>query len=109
MLLSLRLSNFAVIEEAEVAFGPGLTVLTGETGAGKSMLIDALALLSGARADGETVRSGAEEAVVEVHDAAQPTGVDGGHARARAGDDNRFPFKAHRCNPALMCGRGPGD
>ncbi len=65
MLLSLRLSNFAVIEEAEVAFGPGLTVLTGETGAGKSMLIDALALLSGARADGQTVRSGAEEAVVE--------------------------------------------
>ncbi|MBS1149754.1 MAG: recN, partial [Myxococcaceae bacterium] len=65
MLLSLRLSNFAVIEEAEVAFGPGLTVLTGETGAGKSMLIDALALLSGARGDAETVRSGAEEAVVE--------------------------------------------
>ncbi len=65
MLLSLRLSNFAVIEEAEVAFGPGLTVLTGETGAGKSMLIDALALLSGARADGDVVRSGADEAVVE--------------------------------------------
>ncbi len=65
MLLSLRLSNFAVIEEAEVGFGPGLTVLTGETGAGKSMLIDALALLSGARADAQTVRSGAEEAVVE--------------------------------------------
>ncbi len=65
MLLSLRLSNFAVIEEAEVAFGPGLTVLTGETGAGKSMLIDALALLSGARADGEAVRAGADEAVVE--------------------------------------------
>ena len=65
MLLSLRLSNFAVIEEAEVGFGPGLTVLTGETGAGKSMLIDALSLLSGARADPETVRSGAEEAVVE--------------------------------------------
>ena len=65
MLLSLRLSNFAVIEEAEVAFGPGLTVLTGETGAGKSILIDALSLLSGARADGETVRTGAEEAVVE--------------------------------------------
>lgn len=65
MLLSLRLSNFAVIEEAEVAFGPGLTVLTGETGAGKSMLIDALSLLSGARADAETVRSGADEAVIE--------------------------------------------
>ncbi len=65
MLMSLRLSNFAVIEEAEVAFGPGLTVLTGETGAGKSILIDALALLSGARGDAEAVRAGAEEAVVE--------------------------------------------
>ncbi len=65
MLQSLRLSNFAVIEEAEVAFGPGLTVLTGETGAGKSILIDALSLLSGARGDPETVRSGAEEAVIE--------------------------------------------
>lgn len=65
MLLSLRLSSFAVIEEAEVAFGPGLTVLTGETGAGKSILLDALSLLAGTRGDGEAVRAGAEEAVVE--------------------------------------------
>lgn len=66
MLTSLRLSNFAVIEEAEVSFGPGLTVLTGETGAGKSILIDALGLLIGARAEVEVIRAGAEEAVVEA-------------------------------------------
>lgn len=65
MLTTLRLSNFAVIEEAEVAFGPGLTVLTGETGAGKSILIDALGLLVGARAGAEVIRAGADEAAVE--------------------------------------------
>lgn len=65
MLVSLRLKNFAVIEEAEVSFGPGLTVLTGETGAGKSILIDALGLLVGGRAEAEVIRAGAEEAVLE--------------------------------------------
>lgn len=65
MLLSLRLTNFAVMEEVEVAFGSGLTVLTGETGAGKSILIDALGLLVGGRAEAEVVRTGAEEAVIE--------------------------------------------
>ncbi len=65
MLTSLRLSNFAVMEEVEVAFGPGLTVLTGETGAGKSILMDALGLLLGGRAEAEVVRAGAEEAVIE--------------------------------------------
>jgi len=66
MVTSLRLSNFAVIEEAEVSFGPGLTVLTGETGAGKSILIDALGLLVGGRADPEVIRAGADEAGVEA-------------------------------------------
>lgn len=66
MLTSLRLSNFAVIEEAEVQFGPGLTVLTGETGAGKSIVIDALGLLIGARAEAEVIRAGADEARVEA-------------------------------------------
>lgn len=65
MLQTLRLKNFAVVEEAEVSFGAGLTVLTGETGAGKSILIDALALLAGGRAGGDVIRAGAEEASVE--------------------------------------------
>ncbi len=66
MLLALRIENFTVVEEVEVVFGPGLTVLTGETGAGKSILVDALGLLLGARADADCVRSGADEAVVEA-------------------------------------------
>ncbi len=65
MLLALRITNFAVIESAEVEFGRGLTVLTGETGAGKSILVDALSLLLGGRADPELIRSGCEEASVE--------------------------------------------
>ena len=65
MLVSLRLTNFAVMEEVEVAFGPGLTVLTGETGAGKSILIDALSLLAGGRAEADVVRSGVEETTLE--------------------------------------------
>jgi DNA repair protein RecN (Recombination protein N) len=66
MLLGLRIQNFTVVDEVEVAFGPGLTVLTGETGAGKSILVDALGLLLGARADASVVRAGEEEAVVEA-------------------------------------------
>ena len=66
MLLALRIENFTVVEEVEVGFGPGLTVLTGETGAGKSILVDALGLLLGARADADCVRTGADEAVVEA-------------------------------------------
>jgi DNA repair protein RecN (Recombination protein N) len=66
MLLGLRIQNFTVVDEVEVAFGAGLTVLTGETGAGKSILVDALGLLLGARADASVVRAGAEEASVEA-------------------------------------------
>ena len=64
MLLELRAENYAVIDHATASFGPGLNLLTGETGAGKSILIDALALLLGGKASSDVVRHGAEKAVV---------------------------------------------
>ena len=64
MLLELRAENYAVIDRATAQFGLGLNLLTGETGAGKSILIDALALLLGGKASADFVRHGAEKAVV---------------------------------------------
>ena len=67
MLRELRVRNLAVIESLTVPFGPGLNVLTGETGAGKSILVDALTLLLGERAQpAETIRTGAETATIEA-------------------------------------------
>jgi DNA repair protein RecN (Recombination protein N) len=65
MLIELRIENFAVIERLSVALEPGLNVLTGETGAGKSIIVGALSLLLGERASSEAVRTGASRAVVE--------------------------------------------
>jgi len=62
MLRTLYVKDFAIVDEAEVAFGPGMTVVTGETGAGKSLLVDALLLLSGGRADATLVRHGCARA-----------------------------------------------
>ena len=64
MLLELRAENYAVIDRTVATFGPGLNLLTGETGAGKSILIDALVLLLGGRASADFVRHGEEKAVV---------------------------------------------
>ena len=62
MLVSLQVRNFAIIDQAEVEFAPGMTVLTGETGAGKSILVDALGLVLGERGGTGLVRSGADRA-----------------------------------------------
>ena len=64
MLLELRLENYAVIDHLAVEFAPGLNLLTGETGAGKSILIDALALLMGDKASPEIIRFGTDRAVI---------------------------------------------
>jgi DNA repair protein RecN (Recombination protein N) len=66
VLRELRVENYAVIDNLAVEFAPGLNVLTGETGAGKSILIDALALLLGEKSSAEMVRHGAEKAVVSA-------------------------------------------
>jgi DNA repair protein RecN (Recombination protein N) len=66
VLTELRLENYAVIDNLAVDFGSGLNLLTGETGAGKSILIDALALLLGEKASTEVIRSGADRAVISA-------------------------------------------
>jgi DNA repair protein RecN (Recombination protein N) len=64
MLLELRAENYAVIDRAVASFGPGLNLMTGETGAGKSILIDALEMLLGGKASSDVVRHGEEKAIV---------------------------------------------
>ena len=66
MLLELRVENYAVIDNVAVEFAPGLNLLTGETGAGKSILIDALALLLGDKASTDAIRHGTDKAVVSA-------------------------------------------
>jgi DNA repair protein RecN (Recombination protein N) len=65
VLLRLTLGEFVIVEKAEIEFGPGLNALTGETGAGKSILVDAIGLLAGSRGSTEWIRRGAERLVVE--------------------------------------------
>jgi DNA repair protein RecN (Recombination protein N) len=66
MLTAMRIKDLAIIEDLEVEFGPNFTILTGETGAGKSILVDALTMTLGARAVSELIRSGAKSAEVEA-------------------------------------------
>ena len=65
MLVELRVRDLGVIEDVSLQLGPGMTALTGETGAGKTLLVEALELLLGSRADSTLVRAGATEAFVE--------------------------------------------
>ena len=66
MLLELRIKNFAIIESLDLTFGPGLNIFTGETGAGKSIIMDAIAIVLGDRATNDLVRTSADEASVEA-------------------------------------------
>ena len=66
MLRLLRVRNFALIDELELEFDRGFNLLSGETGAGKSLVVDALALLAGAKASANTIRSGENRAIVEA-------------------------------------------
>lgn len=97
MLVELRVNGLGIIDELHLLLGPGLTAVTGETGSGKTLLVDALDLLLGGRADGERVRAGATEARVEGR-FVDPTGneivltrvLPAGGARSRAYVDGRI-------------------
>src|SRR5437016_13751318 len=75
MLRELRIRNFAVIESAAAEFRPGLNVLTGETGAGKSMLNDAILLVLGARAQTDVIRGDTDTATIEAVFDVEPRGA----------------------------------
>ncbi len=66
MLRELQISNFAIIDHLSLSFAPGLNILTGETGAGKSIIVDALELLFGGRGSIDLIRSGSDQAIVEL-------------------------------------------
>ncbi len=85
MLTLLRIFGFALIDELELPLGPGLTAITGETGAGKSILVDALGLLRGGRAGTDLIRTGRDEARVEAILELPPGSV----SRARLEADGR--------------------
>ncbi len=86
MIEEITIRGLGVIGEATLPIGPGFTALTGETGAGKTMVVTALGLLLGERADTAAIRSGASQAVVEGHwlvDAAGSCGQPGSGCRWR--------------------------
>lgn len=92
MLTTLSIRNFIIVESAELEFSRGFTVLTGETGAGKSVLIDALALALGERADAGVVRSGCERAEISAEFAIEESGAIGRWLR-----DNDFTGDPGAC------------
>ena len=67
MLKSLYIKNFTLIDELDIELHPGFSVITGETGAGKSIILGAIALLLGQRADSKSIKQGADKCIIEAH------------------------------------------
>ena len=66
MLKQLKISNYALIDKLDIEFGPGLTIITGETGAGKSIMMGALSLILGDKAESRAIRTVDKKSVIEV-------------------------------------------
>src|ERR1700722_14483200 len=81
MLQEIHIQNYAVIENLTVEFHPGFNVLTGETGSGKSILVDALDLALGGRASPDVIRTGADRATVTAVFRTEPSGAASGSSR----------------------------
>ena len=75
MLTELRIAGLGVIQEAVLEPHPGLTIVTGETGAGKTMVVTGLGLVAGSRADARVVRNGLDRAIIEARFAELPASV----------------------------------
>ncbi|OGQ18510.1 MAG: DNA repair protein RecN, partial [Deltaproteobacteria bacterium RIFCSPHIGHO2_02_FULL_60_17] len=120
MLRELRIKNFAVIDEAALELGAGLNVLTGETGAGKTIVLNALGLICGGRVSAEIIRRGEEEASVEALFAALPPPLRNRLREAEYGGEdelvvkrivnrsgkNRIYLNGSLCPLALLCESG---
>src|SRR3954467_15929959 len=92
MLRSLTIRDFVIVDRLDLEFEPGFTVLTGETGAGKSILVDALALVLGDRGDANVVRQGAQRADIAAEFEFAKTG-----ALARWLDEHELAADEHTC------------
>jgi DNA repair protein RecN (Recombination protein N) len=108
VLRTLELRDFAIVDDLAIELGPGLNVLTGETGAGKSIVIDALELLAGGRADVAMIRTGAETAMVQgefaEHDlssASRRLSVSGRHAARIDGELVSVAELSERCGERI--------
>lgn len=104
MLRTLELRDFAIVDDLAIDLGPGLNVLTGETGAGKSIVIDALELLAGGRADVAMIRAGSDSALVQgefadpdLSSASRRLTASGRHAARLAGELVSVAELAERC------------
>ena len=92
MLRELHIQNYAVIEDLSLEFRAGLNLLSGETGSGKSILVDALGLALGGKASAEIIRTGADRASVTVLFTSDGQSRSDGHGRGRRGDKTRHPW-----------------
>ena len=105
MLMELAVRNLGVVKDISVVFGNGMTAITGETGAGKTLIVGAIELLCGARADASLIRSGCDEAEVQGRFLVEGDEVVARRVIPRIGRSRRVPVrKAVHCSRTIRLG-----